>query len=295
MKTLKSILAQFGTFILLEIDLQGHVLHQKFNNTPHKLTGIRNIKEIFGKREQEQIAHDIYYKKKVESILKTSKQFGSQTVKINTSEIEKEKRYVLINFAKTFGEKDMTQRKYIESLIQESELDPMTKTLNRRGAWRRIEEMLKKTSIQHLGIIFVDIDGLKQINDKKGHLHGDKAIIQISRLLKNSVRKSDIVVRFGGDEFIIIVEEKSSRRSASRGITRRILKTIREGRFITTVSVGLHVIDTREFLKSVKRGKDLQTRWGDELKKADAAVYSSKEDGRATYNTTEAFKDYFDA
>ena len=295
MATLRKILSEFGEFMLLEIDSKGNIFQKKYNNTKYTLSNTSNLKEIFGNREQKQLVHDIQNQKTTDSILRTSSNFGKQTVKINTSKIQKGKRYILINFAKTFGEKDMSQRKYIESLIQESERDPMTKTFNRRGAWRKIDELLNQKTTQYIGIIFVDIDGLKKINDEKGHAQGDKAILQISRLLKNSVRKADVVMRYGGDEFVVIVEEKSSQRSASRGITRRILKTIQEGRFATTVSMGVHLIKVKAFIKGINSEKELEKKWDAELRKADNAVYKSKENGKATYRTTVEFDKFFDS
>lgn len=80
------------------------------------------------------------------------------------------------------------------------------------GVWSRgsFEFYIKKRLSDHdsnrLGIIYCDIDRLKEINDEHGHLEGDSAIKTATRIFKNSIRKTDIIVRMGGDEFIIVLE-----------------------------------------------------------------------------------------
>lgn len=80
------------------------------------------------------------------------------------------------------------------------------------GVWSRgsFEFYIKKRLSDHdsdkLGIIYCDIDKLKEINDEYGHFEGDLAIKTATKIFKNSIRKTDIIVRMGGDEFIIVLE-----------------------------------------------------------------------------------------
>lgn len=80
------------------------------------------------------------------------------------------------------------------------------------GVWSRgsfefyIRKRLADQSSEKLGVIYCDIDGLKEINDVYGHLEGDAAIKAATKIIQNSIRKTDIIVRMGGDEFIIILE-----------------------------------------------------------------------------------------
>lgn len=80
------------------------------------------------------------------------------------------------------------------------------------GVWSRgsFEFYIKKRLSDHdsdkLGIIYCDIDKLKEINDDYGHFEGDLAIKTATKIFKNSIRKTDIIVRMGGDEFIIVLE-----------------------------------------------------------------------------------------
>ncbi len=82
------------------------------------------------------------------------------------------------------------------------------------GAWNRssfdyyIAKKLQQNGIK-MGMIYVDIDGLKQINDEYGHLEGDYAIKTIIQMIRSVIRKSDVIVRMGGDEFIVIMENAS--------------------------------------------------------------------------------------
>lgn len=98
---------------------------------------------------------------------------------------------------------------FIRSL---SVTDELTKLYNRRGFLILAEDRLKTAAREKNNIIllYLDIDGLKQVNDKKGHLEGDVALINAAHILKDSLRKSDMVARIGGDEFVILAAEKKT-------------------------------------------------------------------------------------
>ncbi|MBW4677630.1 MAG: sensor domain-containing diguanylate cyclase [Desmonostoc geniculatum HA4340-LM1] len=85
--------------------------------------------------------------------------------------------------------------------------DELTGLHNRRGFFLLAEQQLKIAYRMKLlcWVIFIDLDGLKQINDSLGHDMGDALIVDAGRLLKQSFRKSDIVARLGGDEFIVFI------------------------------------------------------------------------------------------
>ncbi len=82
--------------------------------------------------------------------------------------------------------------------------DPLTGLLNRRGFWTLADSHLRMTKRQRKRslILSADLDGLKEINDAHGHEEGDRAISKTAELLKSCFRDSDIVARFGGDEFV---------------------------------------------------------------------------------------------
>lgn len=85
--------------------------------------------------------------------------------------------------------------------------DPLTHLLNRRAFLTRLENELHR-SVRYgypVALLFVDLDGFKPINDLLGHAVGDKVLQQVARTLQSSVRRYDIVVRYGGDEFAIVL------------------------------------------------------------------------------------------
>lgn len=86
--------------------------------------------------------------------------------------------------------------------------DELTGLNNRRGFFFLAEQLLKIVSCKHLltYLFFIDLDGLKHINDTFGHEMGDTAIISTANILKTTFREPDIIARLGGDEFVIIIQ-----------------------------------------------------------------------------------------
>ncbi|MDA9556907.1 sensor domain-containing diguanylate cyclase [Vibrio sp.] len=101
----------------------------------------------------------------------------------------------------------MTYKRRLEQSRREAMTDVMTKVLNRRG-WEEAlhtEETRAQQLGNHVGIMIIDLDDLKVVNDTKGHEEGDKCIVQAAEILKHCVFQKDIIARLGGDEFGIIV------------------------------------------------------------------------------------------
>ena len=121
--------------------------------------------------------------------------------------------------------RDVTSRVRLrQRLISESFVDSMTGLYNRRGLNAFGEQALHLAEREKRDLLFcfIDLDGLKQINDVHGHKHGDKAITDVAYLLRQTFRKSDILVRLGGDEFAVIAQNKN--RQDSERIRRRLLE-----------------------------------------------------------------------
>lgn len=109
--------------------------------------------------------------------------------------------------AVTVVSKDITTLKDMEEKLRALSLtDALTGLYNRRGFQTLIEMQINIADRYKKGIylLYVDLDDMKKINDTFGHQEGDKALIETAKLLKTNYRKSDIVARIGGDEFVVI-------------------------------------------------------------------------------------------
>ncbi|WP_183096154.1 GGDEF domain-containing protein [Nocardioides stalactiti] len=88
-----------------------------------------------------------------------------------------------------------------------SQTDELTGLLNRRGFTEQVAAAFASTAAPTGGVAFVDIDGLKRVNDLDGHAAGDRLIVDIARVLRSSVRPDDVVGRLGGDEFAVFAAD----------------------------------------------------------------------------------------
>jgi diguanylate cyclase (GGDEF)-like protein/PAS domain S-box-containing protein len=105
---------------------------------------------------------------------------------------------------------DITDRKQVEEAMRSlSLLDELTGLYNRRGFLTIAEQQLKisERHMKSLLLVFADMDGLKIINDNLGHQEGDRALVDSAQILKKTYRSSDIIARFSGDEFIVLITE----------------------------------------------------------------------------------------
>ena len=165
------------------------------------------------------------------------------------------------------------QQKQLEQMAY---YDPLTDLPNRR----LLEKLIKRefSSMQRYGhetvMIILDIDDFKRINDTYGHLVGDKMLRQVADLLKNNVRESDTVARFGGEEFIILMPKASVEEGYV--FAERLRKLIMEKRF-TIGSITLQI--TSSF--GVTSIDDISSQTiEDYYSLADKALYLAKQGGK---------------
>jgi diguanylate cyclase (GGDEF)-like protein len=109
----------------------------------------------------------------------------------------------------------------VEELDELAHQDSLIQLPNRRGFMRELERLCARVGRYGNGgaMLFVDLDGLKMINDTFGHRAGDGALIQVAEMLTKGVRRGDVVARIGGDEFGILLDnanEDSAHETAAR-------------------------------------------------------------------------------
>ncbi|GAA3901638.1 diguanylate cyclase [Sphingomonas limnosediminicola] len=148
----------------------------------------------------------------------------------------------------------------VEQLDRLAHQDSLIDLPNRRGFLRELERLIARVSRYGAtaAMLYVDVDGLKVINDTFGHRAGDQALIQVADLLASGVRKSDVVARIGGDEFGILLEcaeEQSAHETAARLIDQiAACEVIHEGFSLPmSVAIGVGMIeatDTAELVMS---------------------------------------------
>lgn len=165
-------------------------------------------------------------------------------------------------------------RERTDALHQLAEADPLTGLLNRRGMMERFENEIARQARQggSLGILLLDLDYFKRINDTYGHAAGDLALCETAKVLQASKRGYDHVARWGGEEFLMLLPECTQAdllliaERIRNGI--RALK-IQAGRepFSFTTSIGAHHPETPQTLDTM-------------LQKVDSALYAAKDAGR---------------
>ena len=157
--------------------------------------------------------------------------------------------------------------------------DPLTNLINRRGFNQLFAEKLIDCTARNtrLAVMFLDIDHFKRINDSLGHDAGDELLKTIATRIKHAIRShDDVVARFGGDEFCILIN--LSQRDEAQSMAQRIMLKLKEpielsGRqMVMTTSIGISV-----FPEDGTSSAEL-------LKHADLALYQSKGSGRNTLN-----------
>lgn len=160
-------------------------------------------------------------------------------------------------------------------ILHLSQTDPLTQLYNRRTAQERLIELMKNPAGYPISVVLLDLDFFKKINDTYGHLTGDRVLKTVSQVLRDSLRKNDLVARFGGEEFLLILD----------GITcntaEKVAERCRTLLMKTTVlnDTGEQINMTGSFgVACILTGGNFVV--DDILRQADEALYKAKENGR---------------
>ena len=151
----------------------------------------------------------------------------------------------------------------VEQLDHLAHQDSLIDLPNRRGFLRELERLIARVSRYDAkgAMLYVDVDGLKAINDSFGHRAGDEALIQVAGLLASGVRKSDVCARIGGDEFAILLEnadEASAHETAARLIDQIAgCELMHDGNELPlSVAIGVALIESSDTAESVMARAD---------------------------------------
>jgi len=191
-------------------------------------------------------------------------------------EIEKLKKINLslkMNLEKAMRNIDL-ERESLEKVKVKVYRDSLTGLYLREYLQIKLKENLYY--MERYGRIFslfmIDVDDFKDINDKFGHQIGDNVLWQIGNLIKKNIRSSDIPVRYGGDEFVVLMPETdiNSAKKVAEKFTDKMSKVIfkkKDEEFKVTFSIGLTCVRKDDTLDSI-------------MERVDAALYSSKRSGK---------------
>lgn len=168
-------------------------------------------------------------------------------------------------------QEDISDKKELEYI---SSHDMLTQIYNRAEFSKRLSQKVEKSKFQKedFGLIMIDVDYFKSVNDTYGHDIGDKVLKDIARCIKSHIRKDDVLARWGGEEFVIIANDASidDLKILVIKLQTEIMKTSFSPLPFITVSFGLTVF---------KDGDSEQTL----QKRADVALYEAKKNGRNRY------------
>jgi diguanylate cyclase (GGDEF)-like protein/PAS domain S-box-containing protein len=185
--------------------------------------------------------------------------------------------------------RDITERKLAEKQILDLALyDSLTRLPNRRLLTERLGQIMSvsKRSNRHSALMFLDLDNFKPLNDAHGHLMGDLLLMEVARRLTGCVRGVDVVARFGGDEFVVILNEigaNNAEATAQSRLTAEKLRTTLDKPYVLASQPGDSAGRAVEHRCTASIGVvvffDSDSHQDVILKWADAAMYKAKELG----------------
>ena len=163
-------------------------------------------------------------------------------------------------------------RAQLNETREQAAVDALTGLLNRRGCQSKLDTFDME---QIHSTIIIDIDHFKEVNDNFGHAVGDKVIQLIANVIKKSISPNDVAARLGGEEFVIVMHNKSS--ELAKGIAEKIRLSVEKLKLIQkqtnthlpSISVSLGVAELSE-----------RESWDSVFDRADKAMYQAKQQGR---------------
>ena len=171
---------------------------------------------------------------------------------------------------------DITEERHAQERLRVlANTDSVTNLPNRNAINQAITDALESEQYRHIGVIYLDLDNFKKVNDAYGHMFGDRLLQMVSLAILSCLNKEHTLARLGGDEFIVLSREatQASLEAISSRILNRLRKPFRLGMIevYSGCSIGIAL--------SPDHGKDRESL----LRNADTAMYSAKENGRGRF------------
>lgn len=278
------------------VDTQGKILY--WNTACEILTGLRSIDmigtdrqwepfynykrpvlaDLIAQQHTEQVTRFYIGKHKRSTMIKGAIEAEDYFVKLNNTHLFFtaspifNDRGILIGAIETF--QDVSEAKEtINSLSNAVYIDELTTLYNKFKYAETISNICESriNENREIYLAIIDIDNFKQINDKYGHFNGDIALKELGNIIKTSIRETDLLFRFGGEEFLIILEKSKSDTKLILERLRKIIEDnilyLEEGNIKFSISTGVTELELNDTPDTV-------------FKKADSALYLAKNTGK---------------
>jgi len=290
------ILAELSNAILFEWDITTDCFYVSanwqttFNTKPQKENFSKNLTKIFAMPTHQPDMLTPY----IENIKKNNKRnnLTDNYHKIEVQLLTKEHSYVWFQLRlllrydakglpdRLFGmmtDIDL-QKKENEKLLYQAQTDVLTGLYNKATTQLMISNYLKYSSLQNKNqaLFIIDIDGFKEVNDYFGHLFGDAVIADLAHCIKKAFRKSDIVGRIGGDEFLVLfknVTGKAPIQKKAENLIKLLQRKYTSNQITYEVSASIGIVLSPLY----------GTNFNDLFRKADHALYHVKENGKNNF------------
>src|SRR5205807_264197 len=163
-----------------------------------------------------------------------------------------------------------------EQLRHQAFHDPLTSLANRTLFTEKVRELLASVP-GGVGVLFIDLDDFKTVNDSLGHSAGDELLISVASRLRSCLRPEDVVARLGGDEFAVMVEDGRDAEEAARRVASRIMEA-----FVMPLTVGSESV-TVYVSVGIATGRGRDTSAEELIRDADVAMYKAKTSGKGRF------------
>jgi diguanylate cyclase (GGDEF)-like protein len=183
-------------------------------------------------------------------------------------------RYLAVVTAAVFGTFGYLLGRKADELEARAETDALTGLYNARGLEARLSAEIARTTRYRapLSVLLIDLDRLKEINDRYGHYAGQSALREVAAAIRAELRANDIAARWGGDEFVVVAPNTSTGAGWAMAERIRVAIGTTSTKWILTASIGMTTFEAND----ADCDADVETL----IRSADAALYEAKRRGR---------------